>query len=212
MNKKVKITDFKTKRINHLTGGKISIFSMPDYPKSKDDDGILTNSFMTLDGTYIGDYAQGWWYVQKNMVVCNDYPHGVSIVLKSNKPKIILKNAIKDKFESRFCEQWENDNLIGYYGYSYRGGQTFKIGDRLFDETYQPKESDYTKKEWAGFEVEREKCIIRNLAEGFCETREAALRETSISDVIMFKLRGTKLIETWDEAKQAAINMSKYLS
>jgi hypothetical protein len=38
------------------------------------------------------------------------------------------------------------------------------------------------------------------------------LEQSGIASVIPFKMRGAKVIETWDEAKQAAINMSKYLS
>lgn len=208
MSKKTKVTDFKTNRINKLTGGRIMDYQIPDYPG---DDGKLPNSFMSSSGDYISDYAHGWWYVKNNMVVCNDYPHGVAIVLNSYKPKIKFKNSIKDEFESWFCEQWENDNLKGYYGYSHRGGQTFKIGDRLFNETYEPKEEDYTKGEWTDFLIKRIQCIKRNMKE-HGETEEQAIDNVPISDVIPFRMRGTKLIENWNEAKQAAINMSQYLS
>jgi hypothetical protein len=43
-------------------------------------------------------------------------------------------------------------------------------------------------------------------------TEENAFKNIPISDVIPFKMRGSKCIENWNEAKQAAINMSKYLS
>ena len=38
------------------------------------------------------------------------------------------------------------------------------------------------------------------------------LEEGGIAYVMPFKSRGAKLIENWEEAKLAAINMSKYLS
>jgi len=205
MSKKIKVTEFKTKRINHLTGGKISTFEIPDYPKSKNDDGVLSNSFMALDGTYLGDYAQGWWYVKQNMVVCFEYPHGVGIVLNHT-----VKNY-------EYLEDYKTDGRIGgddikgYYGYSHRGGNLFKIGDRLFNETYDPKEADYSKGEWTKFMIDQVTAIKRNMKE-YGETEEQAVNNVPISDVIPFKMRGTKLIENWDEAKQAAINMSKYLS
>jgi hypothetical protein len=60
------------------------------------------------------------------MKVCNDYPHGVA-------------------------EVYEGQTLIGYYGYTHRGGSMFKIGDRLFDESYVPKEDDYEEWEWEGY-------------------------------------------------------------
>lgn len=206
MSKKVKVTEFKTKRINHLTGGKIAAFKIPDYPKSKDDDGTLTDSFMALDGTYLGDYARGWWYVKNNMVVCFEYPNGVAI---------ILKNPVKDY---EYLDDYKTDGQIGgddikgYYGYSHRGGQTFKIGDRFFDQDYEPKEEDYSKEEWTKFMIDRVDAIKRNIKSGFVKDEEEGFMETPISDVIPFRMRGTKLIENWEEAKQVAINMSKYLS
>ncbi len=207
--KKTKVTEFKTKRINQLTGGQIKDYKIPDYPN---DEGLLPNSFLSLKGEYIGSYEDAWWFIKNKMVVCDHYPHGVAIRLNSLKPKIKLRNAIKDKFESWFCEQLENDNIVGYLGYTHRGGQTFKIGDRLFDENYDPKEDDYTKGEWTQFMYERVKCVKNEIKKGYAKTEEEAFKNIPISDVIPFKMRGSKCIENWDEAKQAAINMSKYLS
>lgn len=207
--KNTKITEFKTKRINKFTGGQIKDFQIPDYPN---DEGLLTDSFLSLKGEYIGNYDDAWWFFKNNMVVCEDYPNGVAIILNSFKLKVKLTNALKDKFENWFCEQWENDNLVGYYGYTHRGGQTFKIGDRFFDENYEPKKQDYTKDEWAKFEHERIMSAIREVKSGYAKTREEAFKNIPISDVIPFKMRGSKCIENWNEAKQSAINMSKYLS
>ena len=212
MSRKIKITDFKTKRINKLSGGKIGKYCIKDYPKSKDDDGCLENSFLSKDNIYLGSYSEAWWYIQKKMVVCNKHPHGCSIILKSYSPKIIFKNALKDPFENWFTEQLENDNIVGYYGYSHRGGQTFKIGDRFFSENYEPIEKDYTKKEWSKFKDDRKKAIDRDLKEGWIKTIEEGLKETPLSSVIPFKMRGNKVIKNWTEARQAAINISKYLS
>jgi hypothetical protein len=205
MAKKTEVTDSKTKKINQFTGGKIETFTIPDYPKSCGD-GKLPDSFLAKDGTYIGDYSKGLWYLKHNMLVCFEYPSGVSI---------ILKHPVK---EYLYLDSYMTDGIVGgddteaYYGYSHRGGNKFKIGDRLFDPSYEPKEEDYTKEEWEGFKADREKSILRNIKDGFCKNREEAEKETPLAAVITFNKRGSKVIETWDEAKQAAINLSKDLS
>ena len=178
--KKVEITEFKTKKINSLTGGKIASHKIDNHPV---EEGVLINSFLAEDGSYIGDYGQGWWYVKHQMKVCNDYPHGVA-------------------------ERWNEDysEMIGYHGYTHRGGQTFKIGDRLFDENYKPVKEDYNEEQWK----EWEDYFNKKREEGDDFDRNSIYDE--ISSVIPFKLRGSKVIKSMDEAKQAAINMSKYLS
>lgn len=205
MAKKIKVTDFKTKKINQFTGGQIGVFKIPDYPENLGD-GKLSNSFLAPNGSYIGDYGRAWWYVKNNMLVCFDHPIGVSIILN-----IPVKDY--DLLDSYLVDGVVGENVIkSYYGYSHRGGNTFTIGDRLFDEKYDPIAADYSITEWSEFNQKREESILRNLASGFCETREMAEKETPISDVIPFRLRGSKLIETWNEAKQAAINLSNSLS
>lgn len=133
------------------------------------------------------------------MIVFNDYPHGVSIVLK--RPAKEIKDFNNLDFKK---------DVNGYFGYSHRGGALFTIGDRLFDEKYNPKEKDYTKSEWTKFMIDQVNSVKQKMKEGY--TEEEAFNDTPISDVIPFKMRGRKTIETWEEAKQAAINMSKYLS
>jgi len=211
ISKKSFKTDFKTTRINQFTGGKIADYVNKSLCFEGEDDTnpknfTLTDSFLAPDGTYLGGYKDGWWYFKKNMVVCFEYPHGVAILLKHlarNLPyfsKYKSDGIIKD------------DDIKGYYGYSHRGGNVFVIGDRLFDESYEPKKEDYTPKEWNGWEDSREKSIKESLKEGYWDTREIAEANNPISDFVPFKKRGVKIIETWEEAKQSAINMSKYLS
>ena len=60
--------------------------------------------------------------------------------------------------------------------------------------------------------IERVNCVKRDIKKGYSKTEEEAFNNIPISDVIPFRMRGSKLIENWPEAKQAAINMSKYLS
>ena len=127
---KTKVTEFKTKKIEKLTGGLIKTFEIPNYPKTKEDDGKLRNTFMSSNGNYIGDYARGWWYVTHNLKVCED--------------------------NSSICAELWSDGYkehIGYVGYSHRGSNTFKIGDRLFDQKYKPVKEDYSEEEWNGYSL-----------------------------------------------------------
>ena len=192
----------KIESINRWTWGKIG-----DHRNDKGDFN-LTNSFLAQDGSYIGGVKEGWRYYKNNLIVCREYPCGVAIKLKTYAPDNMMKNSIKDPYENYVTEQIENDNVVGYYGYTHRGGQTFKIGDRLFQEDYKPKKEDYPEKEWAKYE----KAFWKSLANAEDDLDRKWMNESGISYVIPFKMRGPKIIESWDEARQAAINMSKYLS
>ena len=94
-----------------------------------------------------------------------------------------------------------------WVGWSHRAKAGFKKGDRLFDETYKPIESDYTQAEWKNWTVKFQKAI--NKAD---DLEKKWIIEDGMSYVIPFKQRGPKIIETNQEAKQAAINFSKYVS
>ena len=170
--------------IQKHTGGKIGSHSFGDKNEH-----TLPNSFLTKDGEYIGDIERGWWYYKNNMMVCEDYPHGVATIIEYN-----------DMYP-------DQQFITGYHGYTHRGGQTFKIGDRLFDPSYKPKEEDYEEWEWTGWEYKYLELYGKS-----DELDKKWMRESGISYVIPYKKRGSKVIETWEEALQAAINMSKELS
>lgn len=131
------------------------------------------NAFTTHKGDYVGDAHNAWWYYKNNLKVDDEYPRRVA-----------------QKWNSELTE------LIGYYGYSHRGGQLFVIGDKIFEADYFPVEEHFEEWQWAGWEQEL----------GKSEYSE------NIIDVIPFKLRGSKTIENLKEAKEAARNMSDYLS
>ncbi len=164
--------------INKHTGGKISGHTFGDNNEYS-----LSNSFLSKDGTYIGDIDRGWWYYKNNMKVCDQYPHGVA-------------------------ERYDDEgNLIGYHGYSHRGGQTFKIGDRLFDARYNPKEEDYEEWEWAGW--------VQKYRESYKKADDFDRKwmdDAGIGYIIPYNKRGGKLIDNFEECLQAAINMSNDLS
>jgi hypothetical protein len=164
--------------IDRHTGGKIGSHSFGDKNEH-----TLPNSFLTKDGEYIGDIERGWWYYKNNMKVCKKYPHGVAEIYD------------------------DKENLIGYHGYTHRGGQTFKIGDRLFDADYKPKEEDYEEWEWAGWEYKYLELYGKS-----DKLDKKWMRESGISYVIPYKKRGKLVIEDMGMALQAAINTSKDLS
>ena len=195
----------KVALINKYTWGKIGTHHVGN---NKSDEFTLNDCFLTQDGEFIGDVKDAWRYYKNNMIVCREYPHGVAIVLNTYSPDNKLKNSIKDPYENYVTEQMENDNVVGYYGYTHRGGQTFKIGDRFFQEDYEPVSEDYSKEEWREFEIKFQK----SLANAEDDLERKWMKESGISYVIPFKMRGPKVIETWEEAREAAINMSKYLS
>jgi len=164
--------------IENYTGGKIGSHSFGDKNEH-----TLPNSFLTKDGDYVGDVERGWWYYQNNMKICDKYPHGVA-------------------------ERYDDEgNLIGYHGYTHRGGQTFKIGDRLFDPSYKPKEEDYEEWEWAGWKLKYDESYAKG-----DDLDKRWMAEEGIGYVMPYKKRGRKVIENMEECLQAAINMSKELS
>ena len=168
--------------IDRHTGGMINNYAFGNTIQEKKEQ-QLPNSFLTKDGDYVGDIERGWWYYKNKMKVCDKYPHGVAEIYD------------------------DEENLIGYHGYTHRGGQTFKIGDRLFDANYKPQKEDYEEWEWYGWEYKYLELYGKSDA-----LDKKWMRESGISYVIPYKKRGKKIIENMDECLQAAINMSKDLS
>jgi len=185
----------KIELINKYTGGVIGRHT------SDNDEFILENSFLAPDGTYLGDLSEGWRYYKNMMAVTQKKPHGVALLLEKNFFHIPSerKGVVEDYFSSF---------VKGYYGYSHRGGNTFRLGDRLFDPDYVPVESDYIKEEWHKYKKLANEAEIRNRKEGWLKDGE----EFEIASIVPFNRRGKITIMTWDEAEQAAINMSNYLS
>jgi hypothetical protein len=192
-----------TKLITKYTGGKIGTHK---FGNDNDNEYVLDNSFLANDGTYIGNIETGWWFYNNKFYVCQEYPHGVAIKLKTYSPVIKLINYIADDYENFITEQIENDNVEGYYGYTHRGGALFRIGDRMFDNYYLPVRSDYTQKEWDEY-YEKFQKSIKNAD----EVDMKYIYNEGIASVIPFNKRGKKVIENWKEAREAAIALSKYL-
>ena len=177
------ITQEEIQEIERLTGGKIVTHTFgPDNFE-------LKNSFLAPDGTYIGNIDDARWYVENQMMVDEEHPHGVAAVIT---PKTYGT---------------DNPVIEGMYGYTHRGGQMFRIGDRLFDSKYKPVKGDYEEGQWNEWETR-----FNELYESEDELTKKWMDKDGISYVIPFKLRGSKLIETMEEAFVAAKNMSSYLS
>ena len=178
------ITKEEIQEIERLTGGKIGTHTF-----GPSNEHVLENSFLSPDGTYIGSMEEARWYVKNQMMVDENYPHGVSAVI------------VKETYGT------DNPVIEGMYGYTHRGGNMFRIGDRLFDEKYKPVKEDYNEEQWNDWEKR-----FKELYEEGDELDKKWMEESEISYVIPFKLRGPKTIETMEEAFEAARNMSNYLS
>jgi hypothetical protein len=178
----------KINLINKYTDGRIV-----QRVSDKLEDLALPNSFVSKTGKYIGDINTAWWYFNNGMTVCADYPHGVALKWKTTLSDKTLISG--------------HAGLLGYYGYTHRGGCLFSIGDRIFDETYKPIAADYDEAEWQEWQTE----FDRKLTEADDFDRKW-LEEDGISCVMPFRKRGSAVIVDWQQARQAAINLSKHLS
>ncbi len=178
----------KIELINKYTGGVIGTHKWGD---NDNDEFVLEDSFLTKDGKYIGNIDTAWWYFQNAMTVCEEYPQGVAIVWNTTK-----------------CNTLASAQTIkGYRGYSHRGGATFKIGDRLFDEEYNPVVEDYDENEFKKWWKEYTKSYKNG-----DDFDKKWIYGDGIKSVIPFNKRGKNIIENLEDARTAAINMSKYLS
>lgn len=149
--------------------------------------GVLENSFLSKSGEYIGNLDQAKWYVKNRLKVYDPYPHGVA-------------------------EAYDEDGLlIGYCGYTHRGACIFRIGDRVFDKKYKPIKEDYNIDQWEKWQKEYDAGIARAEKDNATWWAEDIKRD-GVGRYISFKLRGKKVIETMEEAAQAASNLSEYLS
>ena len=111
--------------------------------------------------------------------------------------------------------KYKNTNTYGviysyktkkYYGFTHRGIVGFGIGDMLFDINNENTSIYYNS---IKYRIKYLYTLIRAIT---CKYRFKYLIEDGIKDVIPFNKRGSKIIETKEEAKQAAINFMKYIS
>ena len=86
-----------------------------------------------------------------------------------------------------------DDVILGYYGFTHRGGSMVKIGDMIYDENFTMNEfhPDFKK---------------------YKEKLNKSKYSTRIEDIVPFNRHGNKVVTTWEEAELSAINISKSLS
>lgn len=188
--------------LEKATGGKIGTYEWwvvkgtnesfkttrkPSHDTDIIDHSTLFNSFMSQGGEYIGNLEKAKWYQKYRLKVYEPYPHGVAEAYN------------------------QAGELEGYCGYTHRGANIFRIGDRLFDKSYEPKQEDYPLEQWQGWEKEYSEGIAKAEEEGDTWWAED-IRRDGVGRYIPFKLRGAKIIETLEEAALAAKNLSNYLS
>ena len=99
-----------------------------------------------------------------------------------------------------------SDKIKKYYGFTHRGIEAFGIGDMLFDINNENTSIYYNS---IKYRIKYLYTLIRAIT---CKFRFKYLIEDGIKNVIPFNKRGSKIIETKEEAKQAAINFMKYIS
>lgn len=185
----------KIEMIERLTGGVIGDHKIENR---NDPDFILHYSFLSQDGKYLGDIRDAWDYVENRWIVCQTNPFGVAIQVK--------KEFFDMKKRDSTIQNYSDEFIEGFYGFSHRGGALFKMGDRLFDPEYYPRMEDYDLKEWKKFRKKLEKSVSKQMEE------TGMIEANSVREHMPFNRRGKIVIETWEQAEQAALNLSKYLS
>ena len=135
-----------------------------------------------------------------------------SLYIETNKG---IYNILDYNFLLDESMKYKNTNTYGvvysgktkkYYGFTSRGIKGFGIGDMLFDINNENTSIYYNS---IKYRIKYLYSLIRAIT---CKFRFKYLIEDGIKDVIPFNKRGSKIIETKEEAKQAAINFMKYIS
>ena len=119
--------------------------------------------------------------------------------------RFLLDESMKYKNTNTYGVVY-SDKTKKYYGFTHRGVEGFGIGDMLFDINNENTSIYYNS---IKYRIKYLYTLIRAIT---CKYRFKYLIEDGIKDVIPFNKRGSKIIETKEEAKQAAINFMKYIS
>lgn len=147
---------------------------------------IITNLF--------GVFKENGLYVETNKGIYN--------ILDYN---FLLDESMKYKNTNTYGVVYSGKTKK-YYGFTSRGIEGFGIGDMLFDINNENTSIYYNNIKY------RIKYLYRLIRAITCKFRFKYLIEDGIKNVIHFNKRGSKIIETKEEAKQAAINFMKYIS
>lgn len=168
------------------TEGYVGDYQITDPPMNEG--GLLKDVFIAEDGTFIGGMDRAEWYDKHNLKVEMRYPHGVAKHYN------------------------EDGKLDGFVGYTHRGAQLFQIGHRLFDENFKGNINDFTIEELEEYTRKHMESIHRDVEEGWYDSMDEARLNSSLLDHVPWIRRGDTTIETFEQAFQAAKNLSEYLS
>ena len=154
----------------------------------------LTDYGRTIITNVLGTFKENGLYVEANTGTYNilDY-------------SFLLDESMKYKNTNTYGVVY-SDKTKKYYGFTHRGVGAFGIGDMLFDINNENNSIYYNNIKY------RIKYLYTLIGAITCKFRFKYLIEDGIKDVIPFNKRGSKIIETKEEAKQAAINFMKYIS
>ena len=154
----------------------------------------LTDYGRTIITNVFGTFKENGLYVETNTGTYNilDY-------------SFLLDESMKYKNTNTYGVAY-SDKTKKYYGFTHRGIMGFGIGDTLFNINNENTSIYYNS---IKYRIKYLYTLIRAIT---CKFRFKYLIEDGIKDVIPFNKRGSKIIETKEEAKQAAINFMKYIS
>ena len=154
----------------------------------------LTDYGRTIITNVFGTFKENGLYIEANTGTYNilDY-------------SFLLDESMKYKNTNTYGVAY-SDKTKKYYGFTHRGIMGFGIGDTLFNINNENTSIYYNS---IKYRIKYLYTLIRAIT---CKFRFKYLIEDGIKDVIPFNKRGSKIIETKEEAKQAAINFMKYIS
>lgn len=162
----------------------------------------------------IGEYSD--WAKERILSVYPDAEiEGHSVRVKGDYisvPEFIFNEGYDFGPTEDSCVLYEKKNEK-YIGYSHRGSCSFGVGDMLFSEDIKSYSAYYKmpKYRWK-YIMTLLKYHIKGDSIMFEDICEDNIIGHGISQVIPFRERGTKKIETLEEAYQAAVNFAKYVS
>ena len=174
------------------------LFTIPFVNKSivlrKKEITNLTDYGRTITTNVFGVFKENGLYIETNTGTYN--------ILDCS---FLLDESMKYKNTNTYGVVY-SDKTKKYYGFMHRGSIGFGIGDMLFDINNENTSIYYNS---IKYRIKYLYSLIRAIT---CKFRFKYLIEDGIKDVIPFNKRGSKIIETKEEAKQAAINFMKYIS
>lgn len=152
------------------------------------DEGMIYNAVLNQQGELIGDIEDGWWYYTNGLRCIPNTDHRVA---------------------------W-SPKTLEWVGYTHRGVQAFAYGDKLFEPDWVMTDDEL--REYERYYCKHLDQYERELTEWEDSDSPHKVSEEDMelnswaTQFIPFRLHGSKTIETYDDAYQAALNFAKYVS